>query len=213
MHTTTLYMHLACSYKLNEQDTQHLSLHCLPNKRQSIYLPCLAAIKFHNLNSNMPCKPNTAHALRFLHTGKTDNTYSGKISKAKSVANFKCESFLHKFWGRSIRWRHKQAIHKSLKIIFSANSPKFSPFSYRQLSAHSYRQLRSLPIHINMHSAPSITPHSTFHNPLLHTTNKQAYLCKSAKWHKMWWCKCLVVSFTSSLGCLWVPSLHVLIFI
>ena len=108
-HHKTLYMHLAYLYKLNEQGTQYLST--------------LFQIKDNPYHAN----PTLLMHSGFCIQGKPLIPYSGKLSKEKCVANFKCESFLHKFWGHSIRWRHKRAIHESLKIIFSANSPKFSP--------------------------------------------------------------------------------------
>ena len=69
VHTTKLYMHVAYSYTLNalnEQSTQHCSL------QSSIgpYLPCSAAIKFHNITytpsyhtDHIPYIPSTAHGL------------------------------------------------------------------------------------------------------------------------------------------------------
>ena len=66
VHTTKLYMHVAYSYTLNEQGTQHCSL------QSSIdpYLPRSAAIKFHNITytlsyhtDHIPYIPSTAHGL------------------------------------------------------------------------------------------------------------------------------------------------------
>ena len=82
-------MHIAYSYTLNEQGTQHCSL------QSSIdpYLPCSAAIKFHNIiytptyhtDHNYTIHTHTyqhcSWSPQFLHTGKTDHICHAQYSK------------------------------------------------------------------------------------------------------------------------------------
>ena len=67
VHTTKLYMHVAYSYTLNEQGTDQ---HCSLQSSIDPYLPCSAAIKFHNVTytpsyhtDHIPYIPSTAHGL------------------------------------------------------------------------------------------------------------------------------------------------------
>jgi len=56
-HHKTLYMHFAYSYSLNQQGIQHCSL------QSSMAMFSSNKILQHNLNSNIPYRPSTAHAL------------------------------------------------------------------------------------------------------------------------------------------------------
>ena len=59
-HHKTLCLHLTYSYALNEQGTQHSSLHSLLHKKQSIATMFSSnKISEHNLNSNIPYRPST----------------------------------------------------------------------------------------------------------------------------------------------------------
>ena len=71
----TLYMHLVYSCALNEQGTQ-----LTPQSSIDPYLPCSAAVKFHNITytpCNIPYRPSTPKS---LHTGKTDHMCHAQYS-------------------------------------------------------------------------------------------------------------------------------------
>ena len=58
------YQTLAYSYALNEQGTCFAHFHSLPHKRWPLSAMFSSnEISWHNLNSNIPYRPNTAHAL------------------------------------------------------------------------------------------------------------------------------------------------------
>ena len=95
-HHKTLCLHLAYSYALNEQDTQHSSLHSLSHKGQSISVMFSSdKISQHNFNSNIPYRPSTCTP-QFLHTCKTEHIchaqYSNYIIATHNITHSKCTS-------------------------------------------------------------------------------------------------------------------------
>ena len=56
------------THQMNEQGTQHCSLHSLPHKRKSIFAMFSSnKSSQHKLHSNMPYRLNTAHALHSFY--------------------------------------------------------------------------------------------------------------------------------------------------
>ena len=82
MYTTTLYMHVAYSYALNEQGTQHCSLQSSTDP----YLPCSAAIKFHNINSKIPYRPCTIHAICSYRPSTAHGLHSFYIQARQTIS-------------------------------------------------------------------------------------------------------------------------------
>ena len=79
------------------KSTQDCSLHSFPHKTQPISaMFSTNKILQHNLNSNIPYRSRTAHALLFLHTGKTDHIchahHSNYIAATHNIIQSACTS-------------------------------------------------------------------------------------------------------------------------
>jgi len=122
-HHKTLYIHVAYSYALNEQGTQHCSLHSLP----SIHITMFSSNKIsqHNLNFNKSYRPYTIHTIQtqhwswiphFLHTGKTDHICHAQYSKY------------------IVHCSHPQ--HNPLPMHINMHSQHYPPHCLPQPSAH-----------------------------------------------------------------------------
>ena len=94
-HHKTLCFHLTYSYALNEQGTQHSSLHSLLHKRKSISAMFTSDKISHYLNSIIPYRPSTCTP-QFLHTRKTEHIchaqYSNYIAATHNITHSKCTS-------------------------------------------------------------------------------------------------------------------------
>ena len=108
MHTTKLYMHAAYSYTLNEQGTQHCSL------QSSIdpYLPCSAAMKFHDITSFSWITVSSALSLSWYVNGTIEVCWRRRAWHRLSVI---CGILHHPlFW--SVHWRPRGTLSLYLLV-------------------------------------------------------------------------------------------------